>query len=64
VKGLLPTQPRLRTVPSTRTLATGTKLFEANGVAVGVEPTLSAADHGEPAVAAAAGEAGTATRQF
>ncbi len=47
-----------------QTLATVTTLFEANGVAVDVEPTLFAADHGDPVAALRAGEAGIANRQF
>ncbi len=47
-----------------RTLDVESKLFQANGVALDVEPTLFAADHGDPAGALRAGDAGIATRQF
>jgi tetratricopeptide (TPR) repeat protein len=47
-----------------QTLATVTTLFEANGVTVDVEPTLFAANHGDPVAALRAGEAGIANRQF
>lgn len=47
-----------------QTLAAVTKLFAANGVALDVEPTLFAADHGDPAGALRTGEAGVANRQF
>ncbi len=47
-----------------QTLATVTTLFEANGVAVDVEPTLFAANHGNPVAALRAGEAGIANRPF